>query len=979
MNEGAAGPRHELLSERYRILHEIGRGGMAAVYLAEDVKHHRQVAVKVMRQSTEDGIIDRQRFLREIEVAARLSHPHIVPLFDSGAAGDDLFYVMPYVAGETLRGRLSHEGPLPIDHALRLGREIASALGYAHAQGLIHRDLKPENILLADGIPLVADFGIARAIVIAAGDQTRGGTTRGVVVGTPAYMSPEQACGEQVDQRSDVYSLGCVLFEMLVGRPPFLGGSAHELVRQHMVDKPPLVESIRADVPHAVSIVVERALAKRPNDRHATALHFAEALAAAAAGAQTPEPVAAAEHAPPHNLPTDRTQFIGRAQELAACARLMADTRLLTLTAIGGCGKTRLALKLGERLLPSVSDGVWFVDLAPVREHGQVVHAIAGALSVRESADRDLLQSVVEWLANKQTIVLLDNCEHLLEAVRPVVDRLLRSRDVRVLATSREALGVDGERLFAVGPLGVPPRGPVRVSDAAPSEAVALFLDRARRLVSDVELTAGNAEAIAEICRRLDGIPLAIELAAARIKVLSVVQIRDRLGDALQLLTSGSARSVGRHQTLEATIAWSYDQLASEEQRLFRTLAVFSGGWSFESVCRLMHGQDEFLLLNELSHLIDKSLVIVDRRRGGEPRYTLLEPVRQFANRRLIAGGELEAARARHADEFLAMAERAHAARLDDEDRWLATLSVEHDNLRTALDYFRATDPERHLQMAGALAWFWIARSHLVEGRDQIASALRATDATHVRRARARAVAGAAAAYAWLGDAAAAADAWSASLNDWRAIGDELEIAMTLEGTGWAHFMTGNDEEAYATFKEMLGLQHVKGHAHLSNRANLGVGQLAVALGYIDEARTCSREILRHVETYPNSRSEHLAYHYLADCALLAERFEESLPLYRRSLELALVLGDHLEIGFEIQGVAMSLAGRGANAEALRLAEAVEAEFVRLGVDLRVRFWNALLDRHLGSLRRDKTRVDDVMTFDAAVQLALQSSTVNRL
>jgi len=968
-----------LLSERYQVVREIGRGGMATVYLAEDLKHRRHVAVKVMKPSAESGL-DRDRFLREIEVAARLNHPHIVPLFDSGAAGDDLYYVMPYVAGDTLRGRLARDGPLSIEHALRLGREIASALGHAHGHGLVHRDLKPENVLLADDIPLVADFGIARALAVAADDRTRTGTSIGAIVGTPTYMSPEQACGEAIDQRSDVYSLGCVVFEMIAGRPPFLGGTAPEVIRRHLTEEPPALDSVRQDAPSAVAHVIARALAKQPGDRHATALQFAEALAAASVGAVTPAPPPPVEFTPPHNLPAERTQFIGRDRELAACARLIGEARLLTMTAIGGCGKTRLALKLAERLLASFPDGVWFVDLAPAGDGAHVVNAIATAVGVRESAGRDLAESMVERLNGTRTLVILDNCEHVLDAARAAADRLLKSSGVRVLATSREALGLDGERLYALRSLAIPVSTTGGGADVEAFESVRLFVDRARRVVADFELTAANVDAVAEICRRLDGIPLAIELAAARVKVLSVEQIRDRLGDALRLLTDGARTATGRHHTLEATIAWSHDQLTPDEQHLFHTLSVFSGGWNLDMLSEVMSAADEFLLLDQLSRLVDKSLVQVDRLGGREPRYSLLETVRQFASSRLASSGGLRAARARHADACFAIAERAYAARLTDEDRWLSTLSLEHDNLRAALEFFRATGPERHLEMTGALAWFWVARSHLLEGRERIASALNATAATPGRPARARALGGLAALQTWQGDGAGAAASSRESLDMWREIGDATEFAMALDWAGWSYFVAGDDESAYATFKEMMSLERVSGDVHLRNRACVGVGQLAVALGRTDEARGCAQEIMRYVERHPNSRSEHLGYHYLADCALLNGQYGESLALYQRSLGLALVLGDRVEIGFEIQGVAMSLAELAAPEMALRLVAAVEAEWVRIGVRIGVRFWSALLDRHIEQWR---ARLGDAavrlraegagLSFDHAVQLALSA------
>ena len=277
------------LADRYRIERPLGRGGMATVFLAEDLKHHRRVAIKVLDPEVA-AAIGPERFLREIETIARLTHPHILPLHDSGAADGLLFYVMPYVEGESLRERLAREKQLPVDDALRVAREVADALSYAHSQGVVHRDVKPENILLESGHAVVADFGIARAVAAAGADKL---TATGIAVGTPAYMSPEQAAGSRdLDGRSDLYSLGCVLYEMLAGQPPFSGPTAESLVHQHLNASPRPVTEIRPAVPAAVAAALQRALAKNPADRFNPVALFGEALGSQATTAATPVPVA---------------------------------------------------------------------------------------------------------------------------------------------------------------------------------------------------------------------------------------------------------------------------------------------------------------------------------------------------------------------------------------------------------------------------------------------------------------------------------------------------------------------------------------------------------------------------------------------------------------------------------------------------------------------------------------------------------------
>jgi serine/threonine protein kinase len=399
----------------YEILRPLGRGGMATVFLARDAKHGRDVAVKVMNPEIA-AAIGGDRFLREIDIAARLNHPHVVPLFDSGASGELLYYVMPAISGESLRARLERERQLPIDDAVRIAREVASALGHAHRQGLVHRDIKPENILLSDGIPLVSDFGIAHIVRIAAAADATSlntglDTAAGSVLGTPQYMSPEQATGQFVDARSDLYSLACVLYEMIAGEPPFAARTADVVMRMHVTAEARPLSDLRQSVPAGLSQVLARSLAKLPADRFQSAAQFAEALGAASSGAVLPMPAPPA--APRGNLPKLRTPFIGRKQEIEECVRLLTDTRLLTLTGIGGTGKTRLAIAVGEKASSAFADGVWFVDFAALTDGQRVMETIGASLGIHESADKELEALLRERVRSRQLLLILDNCEHL--------------------------------------------------------------------------------------------------------------------------------------------------------------------------------------------------------------------------------------------------------------------------------------------------------------------------------------------------------------------------------------------------------------------------------------------------------------------------------------------------------------------------------------------------------------------------------------
>jgi non-specific serine/threonine protein kinase len=971
----------------YEILRPLGRGGMATVFLARDSKHGRDVALKVMNPEVA-AAIGGDRFLREIDIAARLNHPHVVPLFDSGASGALLYYVMPAISGESLRARLQREHQLPIDDAVRIAREVASALGHAHGQGLVHRDIKPENILLSDGIPLVTDFGVAHIVrVAAAADATSLNTgletAAGSVLGTPQYMSPEQATGQAVDARSDLYALACVLYEMIAGEPPFGGRTADVVMRMHVTGEARPLSDLRHSVPAALAQVVARGLAKLAADRFQSAAQFAEALGASASGSSLPTP--ALRVGPRTNLPRPRTPFIGRQQEVDECVRILNDTRLLTLIGIGGTGKTRLAIAVGEKVLPAFSDGVWFVDFAALTDGQRVLESIGASLGIHESADKDLQALIRERLRSRSLLLILDNCEHVRGACAAAADVLLDASDsIKLLTTSREALHLHGERLLPVQPLSLPPSPEAAdLTRARASDAVRLFVDRVQQVVPGFALHEGNVGAVSDVCRQLDGIPLALELAAARLRMLSLDQIRTMIGDRFRLLSSGTKRTVPRHQTLEAVIQWSYDQLSADEQRLLRSLSVCAGGWTLDTAGTLFaDGADEFAILDLLERLIDKSLVVVQRQPIGAIRYGLLETVRQYAARRLALAGEHDAARARHAEAFLALAERAYAGGVTQEEASAALLEREHDNLRVALQWFRETNAERYLELTGAVAWFWQARSHLLEGRRHLTDALAMSSAEPARGARARALWGAANLVRWLGDPEQSLDWMQDALAMWRELGSAREIIGALEGLGWAQFLTGADDEACATFEETLRLQRASGDPHLVNRAIVALAQVLVALSRVDEARALSAEILAFSRAHEDRRSAHSGWHYLADCALIEGKCAEAAKNYRESLVLAEALGDRIETGFEIQGVAMSLAGLGEPEVALTLAGAVAAELERIGATLRIRFWDGLLERYLGAARQSLGPERSAsawgrgrdMRFEDAIALALHSA-----
>jgi predicted ATPase/class 3 adenylate cyclase len=409
----------------------------------------------------------------------------------------------------------------------------------------------------------------------------------------------------------------------------------------------------------------------------------------------------------PHNLPTQLTSFIGRAMELQDVRRLLESNRLLTLLGPGGTGKTRLMLQAASELVEQFPDGVWLVELAPHTSRELVVEKTAEVLGVRSQPDRSLVDALVVYLRHKETLLLLDNTEHLILASAELAEHLLAAcPQVKVLVTSREALSIDGEATFQVPSLSLPAAGVARAAELETAEAARLFLERARAVHPDFKLTAGNVTAVAEIVRRLDGIPLALELAAARLKVMPAEGIAARLNDRFRLLVGGRRTALPRQQTLQALIDWSWNLLEESEQILLRRLSVFSGGWILEDAQQVAGDVplDEFSVLDNLEALVNKSLVATGSLPDGSGRFQLLESIRQYAQDRLLEAGEDETLGKRHAAYFAGLVRDAEAADTQVETlAWIKRLVRETDNFRAAFNWMEKHDPLPFLESAGKL------------------------------------------------------------------------------------------------------------------------------------------------------------------------------------------------------------------------------------------------------------------------------------
>jgi predicted ATPase/class 3 adenylate cyclase len=512
----------------------------------------------------------------------------------------------------------------------------------------------------------------------------------------------------------------------------------------------------------------------------------------------------------PSNLPPQLTSFVGREEEIAEVERLLGRTRLLTLTGPGGSGKSRLALRVATDLLPQYRDGSCFVDLSPVTDPALVPAAVANALGVPESPERPILDGVKDHLRHRELLQVVDNFEQVAEA-GPVIEELLTAAPkLRTLVTSRVVLSLRGEQEYPVPPLQVPDpeRLPRDLAALTEVEAVRLFADRAQAASPRFALTEQNAPVVAEITARLDGLPLAVELAATRAKVLTPEQILARLKSRLSILTSGSRSVPERQRTLRAAIAWSYDLLDPVERRLFARLSVFTGGWAFESAEAVCDPEELGVdALDGLTSLVDKSLIRRTEPPGSPSRFSMLETIREFGYERLEAAGELELVRRRHAEHYLSLAVDAEPhLTATDQGEWLDRCEAEHANLRTALRWAIGQGEAGPAQAAAGALWrFWQQRGHLAEGRQWLDETLAMPSGQAPTAARAKALAGAGG-IAWWSDRGASRGFYDEALGIERELGDPARLAEALYNRSFVAAGEHDLESAAGLLDESLAL-----------------------------------------------------------------------------------------------------------------------------------------------------------------------------
>jgi predicted ATPase/class 3 adenylate cyclase len=506
-------------------------------------------------------------------------------------------------------------------------------------------------------------------------------------------------------------------------------------------------------------------------------------------GLQAEFPAVSSLDATPNNLPTRLTTFLGRDAEIEAIRALLADSRLLTLTGPGGTGKTRLSLEVARRALPDHPDGAWFVELAPIRDPDLVPATIALALNLSERAGQPPMERLVDHIGQNRVLLVLDNFEQVLGAGASVNQLLEACPNLAVLASSRSALQVSGEQEYPVPPMALPdPDNLPPLAQLSQYEAVALFIERARAVKPGFEVTNENAPAVAEICVRLDGLPLAIELAAARIRVLTPQAMLGRLGDRLGLLAGGARDLPARQQTLRNAIAWSHDMLDEGDRELFARLSVFVGGAGLESIERVCVGASGTDPLDALTSLVEHNLVRQGEGVGGEPRFAMLETIRDFAIEQAIQRGSWDDLRERHARTFADFARESVGHVMGSSSReWLDRFAQDHDNLRAALAWTMENDTDAALRLVHALWRFWQRRGHLVEGIERAEAAVALPAAREHPEALADALSAAAGIAYWLADAERSREHYAAEIAAREELGDRAGLAEAHYGTSFTY------------------------------------------------------------------------------------------------------------------------------------------------------------------------------------------------
>jgi len=651
------------------------------------------------------------------------------------------------------------------------------------------------------------------------------------------------------------------------------------------------------------------------------------------------------------NLPAQLTSFIGREKEMPVVRQLIGDHRLVTLVGAGGCGKTRLACEVAGQLVPDYPDGVWFVDLSPIAEEGLVAKEITEVLTIPEAPGQPIIDTLTEKIKDKNLLILLDNCEHLVKACAEVAGKLVQSvPGLKILATSRESLCVTGEQVWRVPSLSlIDPKTIIDVEQARDSEAVMMFADRARLNNPEFELETENVKEVVTICSKLDGIPLALELVASRTRHMNTNMILERFADRFEQLSSSDPGKSKRQQTLQATIEWSYNLLSDDEKLLFTRLAVFSGGFDIEAAEEVC--SDDQLpkknILDLLSRLVDQSLVYTVKCDDQSMRYTRLEILRQFAQQKLQSQKEEEAIRKRHLYYYIKMAEQSYEEQFELQLIWLNRLELEHDNMMAALNWSEIHESEEFVKLAGTLHWFWRLKYHIITGKDYLerASAVEIGE-THIYRAKF----GLGYFNYMFGEVDRSIELMNEGLRIIHKSGDIQEKAYFLSIISSFRASAGDYNTAVAGGEESLELARKIGKPGFVNHCLTMLCQVYIHSKKFDLGRPLCEELAISSEKLDHHLGITFANHFLSDCFFGEGNFIEAEKHYVHAMKTALKFGNVFQAALEIQGIAFSLSGQSRWIKTVRLYAASVEKIIKItGAPFKgVKFWDEWAETYIG-------------------------------
>ena len=902
----------------YLLQEEIGRGGMGIVYEAYDDRLNRKVALKFLPPKLSEDSDLKARFMQEARAASALDHPNICTIYDVGEADGTLYLVMAHYSGETLAERMKTTPP-DVEESLFIVSQIAKGLDKAHASGIVHRDIKPSNIILTDdGGVKILDFGIAK---FAGNNDITNPEAR---MGTIAYMSPEQMRGESVDHRTDIWSLGVVLYEMLAGKHPFRAAQDAATMFSVLESSVAPVSDLRGNIPVSVDTIIGRTLEKSASDRYDSLTELIQDIADITSGSTLRALQGDAQKvALKTDLPAVLTSFIGRDTEVAQILQLLRETRLITLTGPGGTGKTRLSIEAASRAATDFAGKVAFVSLASIRNPNLVPSAISQAMGLKEDKTRSHLDHLILVLKNRSILLILDNFEQVVGAA-PFISTLLTScPNVKAIVTSRIALHISGEQIFPVLPLPLPPAdAELNAASISYLASTALFEARSRAVNPGFAITDENASVVSEICRRLDGIPLAIELAAARIKLFPPEALLERLEQRLDLLTTGHRDLPSRHQTLRQAIAWSYNLLTEETQAIFRTLSIFVGGCSLEAIEAVVSAclHESVDGLAGVSTLLDHNLLRRDDDNSGS-RFYMLETIREFGIEQLKETDEYEIATQEHTTYFLTIAEQTEQNLTGpDLSRHLDLLEKEHDNFRAAISRAERTgNLKTCLRFVGALWRFWSTRGFINEAIKRSQTLLDHPEAAEANVYKARALSGLGVMCFFVGRLHESSRYLQESLTIFESLGDEQSIAIVLNHLGWVANEHGDFKKSLELSTRALDI-----HRSLQNLRGVAVSLnnlvwKANYCGEYEEAVRLGKESLKMRREIEDVRGIAYANVNLSWSEIVGGRYERALDLLHQNLPALQDIGDQLILAWSYMLEGLIWLERGDDAKARTL------------------------------------------------------------